>query len=44
MIPQSSNFLDVSMTLLSVASANIVAIITPPVLWILAPHWSLPRE
>jgi hypothetical protein len=42
--PQSANFINVAMALLPIACANILAIITPPVLWILAPHSSLPRE
>ena len=42
--PQSANFINVAMALLPLACANILAIITPPVLWILAPHSSLPRE
>lgn len=41
--PQSANFINVAMALLPLACANILAIITPPVLWILAPHSSLPR-
>jgi hypothetical protein len=42
--PQTGNFINVPMALLPIACANILAIITPPVLWLLAPHSSLPRS
>lgn len=41
--PQPGNFLNVAMAILPIACANILAIITPPILWLLDPDSSLSR-
>ncbi len=42
-LPQAGNFLNVPMALLPIGCLNILAIITPPVLWLLDPRSSLSR-
>jgi hypothetical protein len=41
--PQTGNFLNVPMAILPIACVNILAIITPPVLWLLDPDSTLSR-
>ena len=42
--PQTVDFLNVPMAVLPIACANILAVITPPVLWLLDPDFSLSRN
>lgn len=42
--PQSANFLNVPMAVLPLACGSVLATITPPVLWLLDPEYSLARS
>lgn len=42
--PQATNFLNVPMAMLPLACANMLAVLTPPVLWLLDPEYSLARD